>query len=722
MATYYLDLENGNDASAGTSWATAWKTFTNGATAARIAPGDEIRVAKSANPTSIGNATWTSRSGTVTLATAQTATIDNCETAWTAANTATVGRVTTSPVKQGTYVAQIVTPASTATSTLYAYFAVGGAGGLDLSAYQQITFWFWNNTTAVADANRYTIRLCSDTAGVTAVDTFNIPAIPSTQRWVPITVARVGGGNLGNAIKSIALYTGTSSPGNSQQIRLDNISACTTSGLNLRSLISKNSSATWTSNDGWWSLQYVDGTDLRLTYDTNTAVGSTTTIYYTEGTSPETVTTYIRPAIPVTTMASSLGGAIGTIQDSGTAGNLITFSGGWNTSNTTQDGMTFLDALNGLAYYFTVSQSYIKLSNFGFTRVGRMASQSGTLSNFTIENIYVTSANNSVVTTTHSNSTMSNILSSGNLNGISFNNSDFSTISDIYTIGHSGLGLSISGNNANSSNIYIYNVGGSGFTTNQDMSNHKNITIKYAGTGINGGGSNNSTSNIIINNSTTAISENGFNNIYNKITANTNTTLISTGNSSSINSRIYNITETGTTTFLGAFNLSGTKPKNIAIDYINGSSSDSRYYTNSFTGGGTTVGYSVLQQTSVVHTAGGVAPQFNILNTNITSSTPASFPIARIAVNASSLVTVKCWVKKSHATDIAANIIVKAYEIVGVTSDITAAKSADTNWEELTVTFTPTAKGVVNIYGQAWWVANLADESVYFDDVTVTQA
>jgi hypothetical protein len=199
MATFYLDFENGDDADTGADWANAWKTLNNGATAARIAPGDEIRISKTADPTSIGNATWTSKSATVTLATAQTETL-YLDGSWTLANSATV--TTTTTRKQGSNAAQITTPASTATATKYAYYATGT---LDLSSYDAITFWFRNNTSAVADANRYTIRLCSDTIGDTTVDTFAIPAIPSTTRWVPFTLTRNGGGALGSSIQSIAL-------------------------------------------------------------------------------------------------------------------------------------------------------------------------------------------------------------------------------------------------------------------------------------------------------------------------------------------------------------------------------------------------------------------------------------------------------------------------------------------------------------------------------------
>ena len=60
MAIFYIDLVNGSDAADGTSWATAWKTVTNGSTAARIAPGDTIRMAKSPDKISLGDGTWTS--------------------------------------------------------------------------------------------------------------------------------------------------------------------------------------------------------------------------------------------------------------------------------------------------------------------------------------------------------------------------------------------------------------------------------------------------------------------------------------------------------------------------------------------------------------------------------------------------------------------------------------------------------------------------------------
>ncbi len=168
--TFYLDYENGDDVNDGLTWALAWKTITNGATAARIAPGDVIRIAKSPAPTSIGNGTWTNLSKTVTLAAAQTLNVDMCEVIWTGANGASV---TLDPVatdaKEGSYCMRVTAPTSPATDTLYAYYATGA---LDLSSYQKLSFWVKNQAAVLV--NHWKICLCSDVAGAVIVDTFEI--------------------------------------------------------------------------------------------------------------------------------------------------------------------------------------------------------------------------------------------------------------------------------------------------------------------------------------------------------------------------------------------------------------------------------------------------------------------------------------------------------------------------------------------------------------------
>jgi hypothetical protein len=68
----------------GSSKADAWNTLTSGATLARVQAGDTVRMKAAPDPTLVGGATWTQNSKTVTLASAVTADISDCETAWTA--------------------------------------------------------------------------------------------------------------------------------------------------------------------------------------------------------------------------------------------------------------------------------------------------------------------------------------------------------------------------------------------------------------------------------------------------------------------------------------------------------------------------------------------------------------------------------------------------------------------------------------------------------------
>lgn len=100
---------------------------------------------------------------------------------------------------------------------------------------------------------------------------------------------------------------------------------------------------------------------------------------------------------------------------------------------------------------------------------------------------------------------------------------------------------------------------------------------------------------------------------------------------------------------------------------------------------------------------------------------PLEFILGEVACTASSLVTVKVWVKKDHATNIAAGIKVQdaEFNLIGITETL-VTKANDTNWEELTLTFTPSEAGIVPIIASAWYVG--ASSNVYFGSITVTQA
>lgn len=701
MATYYLNLESGDDTKDGTTWANAWKTLNNGATAARIAPGDEIRIAKTADPVSIGNATWTNKSATVTLATAQTTNI-YLDGSWTASNSGTA--TTNTSCKQGSNCSQITTASTTTTSTKYAYYATGT---LDLSSYDAITFWI-QNPSVVINANNYQIKLCSDTTGDTAVDTFDIPAIPSTSEWVPLTLSRNGGGALGNSIKSIALYTGTSSPGNSHQVRIDNVSGCDIDGLNLQSIISKSSTA-YTTTETWHGLQSIDGTTLVIgNANNNTNTATQLKGYYTFGTSPETVTTYFIKTVKFD-MAANDTEVKQPLQDSGTAGNLITYSGGWNTSNTTQDGFTWIDGVNGKGYGISgASRDYWKIERLGLVRFRQGINNNAVRTGCVVADTRIINCigagsldfkDSTIDIIVNNCQTNVNTLSTATNNSISvigynfwqsssFQGGGYFRECKVYNQG-SDLGLAPTDGLKINQLVYQDSTGLVSFNSHRGIFVN-DFTIKD-------------------NTGTTGVNNFGLV-IINKLTASNNAAL-----GTSQFSMIVKQTNATSSQLVGSGVDTSTRALTFASQYnaVNNVVTDNRAYWRYG---------NALSQTTTRKTASGVAWQINITNTAQAVNFPFNYPIAKVACNANALVTVKAWVKLSHATDIGAKLMIQANEIAGVSADVTATKAADTNWEELTITFTPTVAGVAQIYVQGYWLANLADESIYVDDVTITQA
>ena len=105
------------------------------------------------------------------------------------------------------------------------------------------------------------------------------PPLSSTARWLPLTLTKEGGGNLGSSIQSIAIYTDSVAPTASSNILVDNFIACTTSGLCLQSLISKNSAAQ-EELEGFYAIQSIVGTTIILDGDTNAKSNSTWNVYF----------------------------------------------------------------------------------------------------------------------------------------------------------------------------------------------------------------------------------------------------------------------------------------------------------------------------------------------------------------------------------------------------------------------------------------------------------
>lgn len=725
MTVFYLDPISGNDAADGSTFALGglpavgpWKTMKSGATAVRIAPGDTIRIAKSPDPVSIGDATWTSKSKTVTLASAQTKTIDLAETAWTGANSYVVAR--TAGGKEGSYYMKIAAPDPGTASKLAAYFDLPGA--TDFSAYQKISLWF-QNSAILADAETWYIALCDDVGGGgTAQDIFKIPAIAfANAAFYPLTLTKDGGGNLFNAVKSIALFTGTTAPVNSSYVILDDIIACTTNGLNLQSLISKNSAASG-GVEAWYGIQSIDGVTVMLDNIFSTTP-ATARGYYTTGTSPETVTTYMRETSKV--------GPVPTNDDSnkftedGVAGSLIYYEGGYNTATDIRDGETFLDGVNGRGYGIYLDKSYISIKYVSVCRFNSgYYSTDGTLNNY--DEIECTSACNCTNGANFQFTTSNIIIRHLNNNSLGF----------YLVAGYSSSFTITNTNNNGSYGTYILTA--------------RSCTVNMTGSNNNGNYGlyldELTASELAISSVQDNLSY-GFNfylcrksKLYLGTVANNTTIGVSFDSSGpSYDIKIFNLVSSGHTygvQFWQAwdvylinptlsdptpvYNRAGVITKHsdmkMFVQKYGGDINDNRIYT-----GDPQVANnpSMFSQTATRHVASGLAWEFQPGSVR-NSFEPLKLSIAKIACAANKQVTVKAWMKKDHATNIACKIICRGSQVAGVASDVEAVKADDTDWEELTLNFTPTEQGVVEIEGWAWYVAG--DSNAYVHDMAISQA
>lgn len=336
MATWYIDPVGGNDANTFASYAQRGKTVAALTSGKGLAAGDTIQLIETAATALSSSATWTNGSPTITLGASVTQIITDCETAWTASANVTSTASTTSP-REGTKVAQHVIAAAFTTG-LASYYATGT---LDLSGYQQVSFWF--KTSVACASGDFSLKLCTDTAGVTAAHTITVPAVSITNQWVEVTVDT--GGAMNSAIKSVALYQNVDY---AVTISLDNILACkatsSVDALTLHSLIGKTSGAA----GQWFAIRSINGTTVILDPGVNT-----TTNYGYYGTT-ETVTTY-RMEPHDAAIAASTSTAACAVQVAGTPTAPITLSGGWTAASSmaTQAGYTAFSMRGGSGVCFS---------------------------------------------------------------------------------------------------------------------------------------------------------------------------------------------------------------------------------------------------------------------------------------------------------------------------------------------------------------------------------
>jgi len=122
--------------------------------------------------------------------------------------------------------------------------------------------------------------------------------------------------------------------------------------------------------------------------------------------------------------------------------------------------------------------------------------------------------------------------------------------------------------------------------------------------------------------------------------------------------------------------------------------------------------------------AGGTGKEWKLAITGAARGTnyPFYIPIARVAVASSGKVTVKVYFKKS-GTGIAGALRCRYGQIAWSdgTSDITVTCPNDTSRNQVTLEFTPTEAGVVEIEAGAWHVSSTS-QTVIIDDIEISQA
>lgn len=697
----------------GSSKADAWQTVTSGATAARIAAGDTLRLMASPDETLVGDAAWTDLSKTVTLASAVTANISDCESAWTAsANvTATADTVT---FKEGTKSAKLVIAAGFTTGLL-AYVATGT---LDLSAYQQVSFWF--RSTAATAASTLSLRLCSDAAGVTTVHTVPIPAIP-TAGWVPLTVDV--GSALSSAIGSMALYADLD-PG-AVTVQLDNILACkaaaSADALTLTSLLGKvhnrcwaasttyaanairkpsqphrngyryqvtaggggNSGAseptwpqllgatvtdgalTWTCaglEDTWYAIQSINGTTAKLDNSCDT-LGNAGRGYAGES---ETIATYRREPLALPMVTSST--VHNTLNKAGTALAPITLSGGWNrTDMTTQTGETWFSGQSGNGYgvYAPYAESSIENVNCTRCNYGALITSGPAV----LRNSHVNNC------TYGANSSASILL----VRGLVANNSSNST-----------AGMSFAGNGVEATCLRVENtLSGSGVSFNMAGGATGRMHVVSAKNNAAYGAAVTAASAVTLTDLVT--SDNASGGVSDPKGA---LTLINA-------SMAETTTIVGGTAFTGAYTRSQQHNQTADNHLI-------------VTDGGT-----IASATDQRHTASGISWKFQPTSTNRAADYPLVLSVAKLACAANVAVSVQVWTYRDSTT-INGQLRVRAGQLAGVPETTVDCAPAINTWVQSdSLAFTPTEAGVVEIEYLAWdGVGTTA--SLWIDDVTVS--
>ena len=360
------------------------------------------------------------------------------------------------------------------------------------------------------------------------------------------------------------------------------------------------------------------------------------------------------------------------VNSSGDSSAFLYISGGWDLSTETQTGQTWFRQMHGT--FSTRNGNGLYMSGKSYTNLDKI--------NFLRYRNGIYCYNNS-----NNNTITSATCNSNNYYGI------------YYDSGSSNN--TITSATCNSNNYYgIYYDSSNNTITNATCNSNNNYGIYY---------------------------NNSNNNTITSATCNSNNYGIYYKNSS--NNTIYTFSTTGNTTAAiyanNASNIchSATISESTKVEMGTAYYSDTRQYINNL-GGFSYVYSNYATANSQNATAGGTGKEWKLAITDAARDSiyPFYIPIARVAVASSGKVTVKVYFKKS-GTGIAGALRCRYGQITwsDAVQDIIVTCPDDTSRNQVTLEFTPTEAGVVEIEAWAWYVSSTS-QTVIVDDIEITQA
>ena len=367
--------------------------------------------------------------------------------------------------------------------------------------------------------------------------------------------------------------------------------------------------------------------------------------------------------------------AVQTVSSSGSASAYLYISGGWDLSTETQTGQTWFRQMHGTfanRYGYGLylnSKNYIHVSRIHCLRYQNGFNLNGANNNiFIAPNLLSSNPSGALFYSSKNNTIVSAVCNSNATNGIEISQgSNHNTIDSLVCDGNGREG------------VLIAYSGGNLFKTN--------LTCNY-----------NTTSGIYFNRASTCFID----------------SLSTVGNVTAVGS------EYTPMTIINSANIAESSPVSISTNSLyadnhvclNNSSGYSYVYSD----------YATANSQNA--TAGGTGKEWKLAITNAARDSiyPFYIPIARAAVAGSGQVTVTVYFKKS-GTGIAGGLRCRVGQLAWSdgTSDITVTCPNNTSRNQVTLQFTPTEAGVVEIEAGAWYVSSTS-QTVIIDDIEITQA